>query len=1009
MTQATMERLKAKAPARHKISARKRRQRQIVYWAICSFSLIVFGFALATLIRPAHAANVAAAVGARGAEEWREEKPGQLDSDSDSSLANFTDYKSKANYTKEPKQSTKAMDPVYNFTRYLFDYLLPEEAAIPPGYIVIKEDSIALGPKVEDNDWRELLMQYWVVLIATFLMVALVVIMPFIAICYCCFCCCRRCKEGCPPCDSQKDARRRCCCGLFLLLLIIGILFGVIIAFATNKLLDRGFEETSTTVRRGSQDTCTYLKDVSDHIHHLLVNNYEEMDKHLTDKLTNLHKTIFLNLMNASEANAVYDLERILDNMDEAQKLIREVDKLEKDLRFYAKQLQDGVRGVKRDVNYACAVLCGNRECLHFLKRTEIEFLDSSKCLQFDDLPDTTYYLKAMDYIITKNSAKTSKEVIDRLQHVGKRIKAGIDPIIPPIIRDIRSGQDLFRTQANNIRSMIDSVISKIHLNTVRSTKSFEDVYDKYGADRSIINVIVCVVLLIILIVLIIALVCGCCGRRRRGYRDDCCSKGTGASCLLLAILLIFCVFSLVVLVGAFYFVFGLATYQGACAPLRDQEANALFRQLDSAIDLNRYLPKSELKSETPLPPLRISSAIKACQADQSIFKLLKDNDLYDIEDLARVKVIGETPAVPIFLANLDNFTILTDKDKRDLEALRSSNLSSYQSKVYTDHLCNQLTPIDLPTLANQLKELRASLWSQWGIFDWARTSLYNEAYNLQRYHEEFVDKIKSIMSNMTQKLLKIDQLILYNGNAFGESIKLLQASTERSEVFFRVHGQQYVSELRENLTSSIKEQVVKYIEMVVEKCQGNVGKCAPLANVYRRSVDLICHRLVDPMNGFWVGVLLCGLLFLPVLFVSHRLLCLYKKIDPYSAPAVAVVEGGDYLYDAYSEREREHVPLANVPKKRRKAYERRAREQQDYYEDASPSVSRVSRSAGAASGAANGDGPSAGGSNMRYNDVAPTHWDHEPPRYHNPPVAPPASEYERPPPYYYPGASDQD
>lgn len=312
--------------------------------------------------------------------------------------------------------------------------------------------------------------------------------------------------------------------------------------------------------------------------------------------------------------------------------------------------------------------------------------------------------------------------------------------------------------------------------------------------------------------------------------------------------LLIFCVFSIVVLVGLFYFVVGLATYQGACAPLRDQESNALFRQLNSIIDLNRYLPKSELKSETPLPPLRISNAIRACQADQSIFKLLQENDLYDIDDLVRFKVISETPSVPISLANLDNFTILTEKDKRDLAELRGSNLSSYHSKVFTDVMCTQLTPVDLPTMANQLKELRASLWSQWGIYDWARTSLYNEAYNLQRYHDEFVEKIKSIISKMTEKLLKIDELILYNGNAFGESIKKLHESTERSEVFLRAHGEQYVSGLRENLTSYIKEQVVQYIEMVVDKCHGNVGKCAPLAQVYNRSVDLICHRLVDPM-----------------------------------------------------------------------------------------------------------------------------------------------------------------
>jgi len=36
-------------------------------------------------------------------------------------------------------------------------------------------------------------------------------------------------------------------------------------------------------------------------------------------------------------------------------------------------------------------------------------------------------------------------------------------------------------------------------------------------------------------------------------------------------------------------------------------------------------------------------------------------------------------------------------------------------------------------------------------------------------------------------------------------------------------------------------------------------------------------------------------------------------------------------------------------------------------------------------------------------------HWDGGPPRYqNNTPMAPPASEYERPPPYYFPGAPSE-
>lgn len=85
----------------------------------------MFGFAFS----PTHAAGEE--VDAKG--PWHvattHEKSGQLHF----ATAEFSEYKSKANYTKDPKYSTKAMDPVYNFTRYLFGIILPDEAAVPPG------------------------------------------------------------------------------------------------------------------------------------------------------------------------------------------------------------------------------------------------------------------------------------------------------------------------------------------------------------------------------------------------------------------------------------------------------------------------------------------------------------------------------------------------------------------------------------------------------------------------------------------------------------------------------------------------------------------------------------------------------------------------------------------------------------------------------------------------------------------------------------------------------------
>ncbi|XP_016973361.1 prominin-like protein isoform X3 [Drosophila rhopaloa] len=969
---------------------RQRRRRQIAYLAICGLSVAIFGFALATIIRPATAQDDETAPGG-----WRKGYVGHGTTHEQMGQPHwppveYTVYKPTTNYTKEPPPPTSAMNSIFNFTHFLYDKVLYSDDPIPEGYIVVKNsDTLALGPKVEENDWRDLLAHYWMVLIWVFILVVLIIIIPFIAVCYCCFCCCRRCRQGCPPCTSKQDAQRRFCCGICLLILIIGLIFGIIIAFVTNKMIDSGFSETSETMKRGSEDTCTYLKDVADHVYHLMMYNYEEMETHVLDQLTHAHRHIFLDLSDTSESSSLAEMERVLENMPEALELMKQVEKMEKDLRFYGSQLRDGVRGIKRDVNFAVANLCQLQMCQKFLISSNIEHIDTSQCLHFDTLPNTTAYVEGMEDIIAKKYYIIPQRGLLRLKAVSDKVQSQLSFVLPPMMRDLTKGKTVFREQATNVRNIVEGVLANIHTKTLHSTKSFEDVYDRFGHDRNIISLIVCLLILLVLFILIFALLCGCFGRRRTGYGDECCSKSTGATCLLLAILLIFCVFSFIALVGLFYFMLGMVTYQGACAPLRDQENNTLFRQLDASIDLKHYLP-SNGDSKDVSQPLKMSNTIQACHENQTIFEMMRMNNIYDINDLARIKVmtVDDTDSVKVFDEDLSGVILLTPEERGDLTTAQANSLATYHSSLYMPSLCTQFTPMNLNALSEQLYKLSNDL--EYPAYGWAKVSFWNEGLNTKAFHRNFVPKLTSIVEKMRANLQKIDELISYENHDFTTTIKILTATANRSEQFIQTRGKDYINTLSSNLTQTIDQIIDDYIDMIIREANENVGHCAPLSYIYYRGVDLICHRLVDPINGFWVGILLCALLFLPILFVAHRLMCLYKKIYPYLATVGAggVVEGG-------------------VPKKRRKAYERR-REQQDYYEDASPSVSRGNRSGADRGGGGGGDG-APGSSNMRYNDMAPTHWDHEPPRYHNPPAAPPSSEYERPPPYYYPGASEQD
>lgn len=311
--------------------------------------------------------------------------------------------------------------------------------------------------------------------------------------------------------------------------------------------------------------------------------------------------------------------------------------------------------------------------------------------------------------------------------------------------------------------------------------------------------------------------------------------------------------FSFIALVGLFYFIMGLVTYQGACAPVRDLDENAIFKQLDANIDLYEVLdPAYEMSAESA--ELRMSTAIKACRANESIFDLLLQHKLYELDDLRNIEVIkektDEDKKENIFDEDLSSVYLLTQEERDKLEAARNGDFSEFNSILYLRSMCQGLTP-NLATLATGLRQIRDSItyndkWEEYNKY--ARVSLSNEAYHLDTYNYEWTDKILGIMSAMKQKLSRVDDLVLYERRNFSNSIKVLVDAVIRSEEFIKTRGSEFINVLSQNLTDVVSEQIEMYKEGLITECSSNVGRCAPLAHVYYRGVDLVCYRLVDPM-----------------------------------------------------------------------------------------------------------------------------------------------------------------
>ncbi|XP_036337633.1 prominin-like protein isoform X3 [Rhagoletis pomonella] len=905
----------------------------------------------------------------------------------------YTEWTKNVTYVSSTAYNARGMQPLYDITHKVI-WFFTGEHPLPEGYLVVKDNDIEFGPKVERNEWIDLIKHYWLIWLIVLLVGLLIVTMPVVGLCFCCCRCAGACGGRSEPFDKKHDTCRRVFLGFLLIALATGLLFGVIVTFATNSYMQQGIENSTNRVRDGSIDTRKFLEVTSEQIDHVLITNYKQLSIQLDNILRETSSFIIKELEQKSMAVSLIYLTDFLEKLPQLRLKLQKMKNITNELRVNASQLSDGLRGVKRDL-LIMLTKCNNKACQDVLNKYEIGKLDANG-IHYDQLPDVTKIIENLDNLISKDIASAGKRGRDMLSQMRAHLNETIGKYTPEVIKSINKAGNAFQHASNEIKMELNKLSLVIKDNTKKYTGVADDYLDEYGPYRFYFGIAVCSILLLILVCLVAALLCGICGKRPDGYGDDCCNKGSGSRFLMMAVALIFLFISLIALVALAHFLIGLIAYRGLCLPLKDPQNDEIFAQLDNSIDLNNVLYPPQNKGKLTsggLPPLRISHVITACQRNQTIYEVLHIHnriDIHEINDYPAQYKINQTLDDLVAGISFDDsdVLILSPEDKQRILSLGESALKNFDSAQYIDNLNDTITKYSLTEIAQQLSQTANKIENSDDMKD-VRVSLRNQALHLETYEHNLAIPMKNQSVELIRLADDLDHSLRYKDHPFHESIPLLVNEIERAQTFFRVDGRQFVRATAENLTHYFASEIENYLRMVVQAVERKIGLCAPLANVYDSGIVALCSSVVNPLNGFWAGAALCVVLFLPTLMVAVKLASLYQKSDPYPGPLVE----SEYLYDAYSERD--HIPLANGPKnKRRKNKDRRRG--REYYEEPIAST-------------AHGVPPTVGVRDTRYNDMAPKHWDGGPPRYQNPPMAPPASEYERPPPYYYPGATEQD
>ncbi|XP_014484025.1 PREDICTED: prominin-like protein isoform X10 [Dinoponera quadriceps] len=886
-------------------------------------------------------------------------------------------------YNATTKFNPKGMGQLYNVTNMFID-LVQSKQAYPEGMITVVDGMPVLADPLKE--WKILVTHYGG--LAGLALVGLLVaaILPCAGLFFCCCRCAGHCGARSQPFDKKHDHCRKIMLSIVLIGVATILLFGVVCAFVTNEYMQEGTKELPHNAKSSLKDVKLYLSSTKQEIENLLKTNCEELEVTLNNILQASGKIVTEQLAEYSHAVSLTNLNDIVTGLESIREDLRLMNKITQELRINASQLDIVVRGVKKNLLHTLAA-CTTDKCqrvLHDYKVNQMSVqVDFDKYMdryfpKLQSLPDVTFALHNITVLMEGNIVSEVSQGRESFLKIQKDIQHAVNQTIPVVSASIRRACNFLATIAANMTSLIDRLnidIDRVyipHLDIARNN------IDQYSPYRYYLGLGISGILLTVLMCLTCGLLCGICGKRPDGYGDDCCNKGSGARFLMMAVWIIFLLTSVLMVITVVHMVTGVMAQRGVCEPLKNPKDNRMFELVDELVQIKRVLYPNNQKAD-----INMSYIVTKCHENETLYNVLNLKNLYNVEDLrsynGRYDINDTIQQLRRKISLSPGVVILKDSARSKLNDLAQSGLSDIKFYQYAELLAENITNINLEHLAKQLREVSAKLPS--GQED-IRDSLEKNAHDLEHYHRDLVMPMATLSEQLSANALMLQENIKFNHSSMAEAIHDLVDEVTKAQQFLNKDGPEYVQYLATRFGNAFLLQVDKFLDHVIERAKNEIGRCAPVSNAYNATLVAGCNKVLDPFNGFWASVGWCLILFIPTIVLCVKLSALYQKSDPYPGPLVEAVH--DKKHVSHSR----HHPTAYV-----ESYDGPAGySERERISDAHQSTSHH---------------------DSRYSNLAPKNWDFPnggPPRYQPAAGAPPplSTEYERPPPYYYPGPGDR-
>ncbi|XP_014235314.1 prominin-like protein isoform X2 [Trichogramma pretiosum] len=874
------------------------------------------------------------------------------------------------------------MGQLYNVTNAFIDFLHPKQA-FPEGLIRFEEDGeLVLADPA--SEWRELLTHYGALGAVAFAGLLLAALLPCVGLFFCCCRCAGRCGARSAPFDKKHDHCRKVVLSFLLIGCATVLLFGVVCAFATNEYMQEGTRELPRAAATSLRDLRTYLQATKSQIETLLKFNYDELELALNSILRASGQIVTEQLAESSHAVSLMSLNDIVAGLSPIRKDLKMMTDITRELRNNASHLEILVRKVRNNLLQTLSS-CDTQQCKDLMNKYRIG--EMTVKVDFDKLPDLTvnHVLNNISQLMDGNIVAEVRKGMEEFMNIQKEIQQAVNQTIPVVSASIRRAGDSLAGVSNNIVQMVDRLSMDIDKNYLPQLDYAKRHIDQYSHYRYYLGLSISSILLTVFSCLTFGLFCGVCGKRPDGYDDDCCNKGSGARFLMMAVWIIFLLTSVLLVVTIAHMVTGILAERVVCEPLKHPEDNHVFELLDRFVNVKQMLYPKNVNAD-----IDIAHMVTACHKNETIYKVLKLQYIVDVESLRgfidRYDINQTIHQLEQKISLSHDYRIISEAAREKLNALAQSGLSDIKFYQFTDNLKDNITSINLEQLAGKLREVALKLPNG---YDEVKEDLLKNAYDLEGYHRDIVVPMSNLSNRLSDSATELQEHIKFNHTSMAEAILSLVDQVDKAQVFISTSGPSHVKTLAQEFGKAFIFQVNNYLDYVINSTLTKVGKCGPVSHAYNATVVASCNKILDPFNGFWASVGWSLLLFIPTIVLCVKLSVLYQKSDPYPGPLVEATPDKKYVaHNRHHHHLHHHGSTAYI---------------EGYLDGTAISYTDRERIADAHQGTSH---------DSRYSDLAPKNWDFPnggPPRYQPAAVAPPLStEYERPPPYYYPGPGDR-